>query len=36
MCRLSQLADGFVDKPAEAFPEGRLLVAQVLKAEGDR
>ncbi|KAL4451480.1 hypothetical protein ABPG75_007142 [Micractinium tetrahymenae] len=34
--RLNQLADGFVERPAEVFPEGRLVVAQVLKAEGDR
>lgn len=25
-----------MEKPAEAFPEGRLVVAQVLKAEGDK
>lgn len=35
-CRLSQLADGFVEAPAQAFPEGRLVAGQVLKVEGDR
>ncbi len=36
LCRLNQLADGFVEKPAEAFPEGRLVVGQVLKAGGSK
>jgi len=28
------LSDGFVEQPAAAFPEGQLVVGQVLKVEG--
>lgn len=35
-CSLSQLANGFVESPAEAFPEGRLVAGQVLSVEGDK
>jgi hypothetical protein len=35
-CSLSQLANGFVEAPAEAFPEGRLVAGQVLSVEGDK
>ncbi len=34
--RLRQLADGFVDDPAAAFPEGRRVEGTVLKVEGGR
>ncbi len=34
--RLGQLSDGFVEQPADAFPEGRLVVGQVLSTEGGK
>lgn len=36
VCRLGQLADGFVEQPADAFPEGSLVVGQVLSTEGGK
>ena len=35
-CRLGQLSDGFVEQPADAFPEGSLVVGQVLNTEGGK
>ncbi|PRW20900.1 RRP5-like protein [Chlorella sorokiniana] len=34
--RLGQLSDGFVEDPAVAFPEGSLVVGQVLATEGGK
>lgn len=34
--RLGQLSDGFVEDPAAAFPEGSLVVGQVLATEGGK
>ena len=34
--RLSQLADGFVEQPAAAFPEGQHVEARVASVDGDK
>lgn len=34
--KLSALADGFVEDPAKAFPEGRLVRGRVVAVDGSR